>query len=126
MQLFHPDNALWQGINKVLLILYAGILWFLCSLPVITMGAASSALLEVMMKLVRNQEGYIGPFLFRRFPPEPCARESRAGSRSLPHCSFFLSIHFTISLPARPSVFRRFFFSFFCSFPWAQPSGSSA
>ena len=67
MQLFHPDNALWQGINKVLLILYAGILWFLCSLPVITMGAASSALLEVMMKLVRNQEGYIGPSFFGAF-----------------------------------------------------------
>ena len=67
MQLFHPENALWQGINKVLLMLYAGMLWFLCSIPIITMGAASSALMEVMMKLAKDQEGYIASSFFRAF-----------------------------------------------------------
>ena len=59
----------------------------------------------------RPQSGRLyRPLPFSALSAGACARESRAGSRSLPHCSFFLSIHFTISLPARPSVFRRFFF----------------
>lgn len=50
-----------------MLMLYAGMLWFVCSLPIITMGAASAALMEVMMKLSKNQEGYIGASFFAAF-----------------------------------------------------------
>lgn len=40
--------------------LYAGALWFLFSLPVITAGAAATALYEVLLKLEKDQENYIG------------------------------------------------------------------
>ena len=36
---------------------YVGILWFLCSLPILTSGAATAALYEVLLKAVRDQEG---------------------------------------------------------------------
>lgn len=42
-------------------------LWLLCSLPVITVGASTSALFYVTLKLARNQEGYTVSSFFKAF-----------------------------------------------------------
>ena len=49
------------------MMLYAGMLWFLCSIPLITSGAATAALYEVLLKAVKNQEGYVGSSFFKAF-----------------------------------------------------------
>lgn len=65
MNFFRFDSPFWRGINKAVFVLYTGFLWFLGSIPVVTMGASTSALLEVLMKMAKNQEGYIGAAFFR-------------------------------------------------------------
>lgn len=67
MNLFSPNAPFARGVNKLVTMLYAGSLWFLFSLPVITMGAATAALYEVFFKVLKNQESYIARSFFKAF-----------------------------------------------------------
>ena len=67
MNFFSLNSPFARGINKLVMMLYAGVLWFLCSLPIVTWGAATAALYEVMLKAVKNQEGYIAAGFFKAF-----------------------------------------------------------
>ena len=67
MNLFSLNSPFARGVNKLVTMLYAGILWFFCSIPVVTSGAATAALYEVLLKAVKNQEGYIGSSFFKAF-----------------------------------------------------------
>lgn len=67
MNLFSLNSPFARGANKLVMMLYAGILWFLGSIPIITMGVSSAALYEVLLKAVKNQEGYITGSFFRAF-----------------------------------------------------------
>ena len=67
MNLFGLNSPFARGVNKLVMMLYAGALWFLCSIPIVTMGAATAALYEVLLKAVKNQEGYVGGSFFRAF-----------------------------------------------------------
>lgn len=44
--------------NAVFDLLVLGILWVICSIPVITIGSASSALYYAVVKCIKNGEGY--------------------------------------------------------------------
>lgn len=48
-------------------IFFLNILFILCSLPIITIGASTTATYSVMMKIVRNEEGTVGAAFFRSF-----------------------------------------------------------
>ena len=65
--LFSNNSPLWNITNKILNFLWLSLLWFLCSLPVITVGASTAALYQVMLKYVRNEEGYLTTSYFRAF-----------------------------------------------------------
>lgn len=67
MAILHIDSPVARGINKFVQMVYVGLLWFLCSIPVITLGAASAALYEVLLKLQKDEEGAIGAAFFRGF-----------------------------------------------------------
>lgn len=67
MNLFSLNSPFARGINKLVMMLYVGILWFLCSLPILTMGAATAALFEVLLQAVKDQEGYIARRFFQAF-----------------------------------------------------------
>nr|WP_296467148.1 YesL family protein [uncultured Acetatifactor sp.] len=67
MNLFSLNSPFARGINKLVMMLYVGILWFLCSLPILTMGAATAALFEVLLQVVKDQEGYIARRFFQAF-----------------------------------------------------------
>ncbi len=66
MNLFSLNSPFARGINKLVMMLYVGILWFLCSLPILTMGAATAALFEVLLQAVKDREGYIAAASSRR------------------------------------------------------------
>lgn len=53
--------------DKIFDILALGFLWILCSIPIITVGASSTALYYAMVKCVKNQDGYISREFFRSF-----------------------------------------------------------
>lgn len=67
MNFFSLNSPFARGVNKLVLMLYVGVLWFLCSIPIITSGAATAALYEVLLKAVKNQEGYVGSNFFKAF-----------------------------------------------------------
>lgn len=65
--LFSIDSPLWHFINKLLYIFLLNLLWLICSLPVFTMGASTTAAYYVALKLVKDEEGYITQSFFRGF-----------------------------------------------------------
>lgn len=65
MNVFSPNSPFAGGINKLVMMLYAGILWFLCSIPIITIGASTAALYEVLLKAAKNQESYVASSFFK-------------------------------------------------------------
>ena len=67
MTILHMDSLVARGINKFVQMIYVGLLWFLCSLPVLTIGASTTALYEVLLKMQKNEEGAVGASFFRGF-----------------------------------------------------------
>jgi uncharacterized membrane protein YesL len=65
--LFDPENSFWRFLTKVFNVAYAGFLWFVVSLPLVTMGAATVALYTYTLQLVRGEEGYVGKTFFTAF-----------------------------------------------------------
>lgn len=61
------DNPIIQGIGKIVDFVILNLLWLICSLPVITIGASTTALYTVMLKLVKNEEGYIAKGFLKAF-----------------------------------------------------------
>lgn len=65
--IFSIDNPIWRLIDKLLRIFYLHILWLICSIPIITIGASTTAVYSVTLKMVRNEEGYIARSFFKAF-----------------------------------------------------------
>ena len=58
-KLFAYDNPIWTVMGKVADVIILSILWFLFSLPIVTIGASTSALYYVTLKLAEDKEGYL-------------------------------------------------------------------
>ncbi len=67
MGLFNLNSPLMRGVNKVLMTIYMGMLWFLCSIPSVTIGASTAAMYEVLLKMAKHLEGNITKDFFRGF-----------------------------------------------------------
>lgn len=61
------DGDLIQVFDKIFDILVLGLLWILSSIPVITIGASSTALYYAMVKCVKNHDGYVSKEFFKSF-----------------------------------------------------------
>lgn len=62
--LFSVDGGLYKFISRLWDMVKLNFMWLLCSIPIITMGAATAAAFSVTLKMVDEEEGYIcGPFL---------------------------------------------------------------
>lgn len=60
---FSPDNFYWKCFDKMADVLGLSLLWFFLSLPVVTMGAATTALYDSASRCVRGGE----PQVYGRF-----------------------------------------------------------
>lgn len=65
--MFKSDGIFSRFMNCLFDILYVGILWIVCSLPVLTAGASTTAAYYAMAKCVRYKTGYIGREFFKSF-----------------------------------------------------------
>ena len=63
---FSPDNPVWRVFILIGRIWYLNILWLVCSLPVVTIGASTTALIYSCMKL-RDDDGYPTKNFFHSF-----------------------------------------------------------
>lgn len=65
-RIFDMDNVVWRAIDKVGKIFLLNLLWLLCSIPIVTIGASTTALIYSSMKLHEN-EGYWYQNFFKSF-----------------------------------------------------------
>ena len=65
--LFNLDGPVLQFINKIVYSVYLNILWFICCIPIVTIGASTTALFYVSLKLAKNEEGNVTKAFFRSF-----------------------------------------------------------
>ncbi len=66
-EFFNPDSSVMRFITKIASSVYLNILWFVCCLPVVTIGASTTALFYVTLKMAKNEEGNITAAFFHSF-----------------------------------------------------------
>lgn len=67
MRFFSYESKFSQLLLKICYSCYLNLLWLICSLPIVTIGASTAALYYVSLKIVRGEEGLIAPTFFRAF-----------------------------------------------------------
>ena len=65
--LFSIDAPVMVFITRLAYSMYLGMLWLFCCIPVVTAGAATTALFSVTLKMVKNEEGRITSQFFHAF-----------------------------------------------------------
>lgn len=64
---FNMDGPFFTVINRLGDLILLNILWLICCLPVVTIGASTTALYFETMKLAENNDGYVAKNFFRSF-----------------------------------------------------------
>ncbi len=63
----NSDSSLYKFIFKLLDVLWLNLLWLVTSIPLITIGAATTAAFSVSLNMVDDEEGYITRTFFKEF-----------------------------------------------------------
>lgn len=66
-KIFDLDSPVFSFLSKMADLIWLNILTVVCSIPVFTIGASLTALNYVVLKMVRNEEGYITQSFFKSF-----------------------------------------------------------
>lgn len=66
-RMFNPDNPVMQFIGKIGYSIYLNLLWFICSIPIITIGASTTALFAATERIAANRYESITSEFFRSF-----------------------------------------------------------
>ncbi|MDR0923606.1 MAG: YesL family protein [Hungatella sp.] len=64
---FNYDNPVWRFIGKFGDLIILNILWLVCSIPIFTIGASTTAVYYVTLKLARDDDGYTIRSFFKSF-----------------------------------------------------------
>lgn len=67
MKFFRYDSAFWSITSKMFDIMLLNILWFITSIPIITIGAATKAIFAVTLKQYKGDESSIITMYFHEF-----------------------------------------------------------
>ena len=67
MKFFSYESKFSQLLLKLCYACCLNLLWIVCSLPILTIGASTTALYYASLKLVRDEESHIGAQFFRSF-----------------------------------------------------------
>ena len=57
--MFRYDNAFFQFLGKITDYIFASVLWLICCIPVVTIGASTSALYYTVHKALKGERGYV-------------------------------------------------------------------
>ncbi len=66
-KLFDYNNPIWKFMGRLADLFFLTVLWAACSLPVITIGASTTALYYVALKMAEGKEGYLAQYFFQAF-----------------------------------------------------------
>ncbi|HIT90331.1 MAG TPA: DUF624 domain-containing protein [Candidatus Merdenecus merdavium] len=64
---FNMDSKFFTFMTRVADLMLLNIVWILCCIPIVTIGAATTAMHYVTLKMVKNEEAYIVKSFFRSF-----------------------------------------------------------
>ena len=67
MRFFSYESKFSQLLLKLCYACYLNLLWFVCSLPIVTIGASTTALYYTCLKIVRDEDSHVGATFFRAF-----------------------------------------------------------
>ncbi len=67
MRIFRADSPLMEGLSKITDLVILNLAVILCCIPIVTAGAALTGMHYVLLKMVRNEEGYILRSYFKSF-----------------------------------------------------------
>ena len=76
-KLFNMDNKFFSFMGRAADLFMLNVVFVICCLPVVTIGASLTALHYVTLKMARNEESYIIRSFFSGLP---CARKTKAGA----------------------------------------------
>ncbi len=65
--LLSPEGPLMSFLTKLSYSAYLNVLWFICCLPVVAIGASTTALFYVTLKVAKNEEGSLTRAFFHSF-----------------------------------------------------------
>ena len=66
-RLFDFDNPVWRFMGRIADMFMLTLLWAVCSIPIVTIGASTTALYYVTLKMAENQESYIIKSFWKSF-----------------------------------------------------------
>ena len=67
MKFFSYESKFSQLLLKLCYACYLNLLWFVCSLPICTIGASTTALYYSCLKIIRDEESHVAATFFRAF-----------------------------------------------------------
>ncbi|MBQ7775775.1 MAG: YesL family protein [Lachnospiraceae bacterium] len=67
MSFFSVDGPLYRFLTTLWDVIKINFLWLICSLPIVTMGAATVAAFTVTNKMAEDREGYVGRQFIKAF-----------------------------------------------------------
>ena len=67
MSFFNMDGPIFRFLNKMADLCILNLIFMICCLPVITIGASLTALYTVTLKMSHDQEGYMARSFFKAF-----------------------------------------------------------
>lgn len=70
--IFNIDNTIMSGVMKIFDTICLGLLWLLFSLPLVTIGASSTALYATVYKYLRRGEGHLWRTFWNAFRENLC------------------------------------------------------
>lgn len=65
--IFNMEGPVMNFITKITYSAYLNILWLVCCLPIFTIGASTTALFYVTLKVVKNEENSLTKAFFHSF-----------------------------------------------------------
>lgn len=81
-QIFRMDSNLFKGMNKAGNVMLVSLMWLIGCIPIVTIGASTTAMYYTMVKAVRRENGYI--------TQEFCRSYRQNLKKSIPMTIFFL------------------------------------
>lgn len=67
MKFFSYDSPFGQFLMKLCYGCYLNLLWFVCCIPIVTVGASTTALYYTSLKIVRGEDRFLAKKFFRSF-----------------------------------------------------------
>lgn len=66
-KVFSYDSPVWRFMGRLIDFVYLTLLWFVTSIPVITIGASTTTVYYITLKMTDNQEEYLTQMYFKNF-----------------------------------------------------------